>query len=220
LLLGVHDKTGKLSGLKATDKIMKDIAAIRSDGNVLPQPAMTVNKIPFDDGDVIVIEVQPAHFPPVRYKGRIWIRVGPRRAVANEMEEKLLIEKRTSNITTFDEFPFTRATIDDLDIDMFKSKYLPRAVDTDVLASDNRDIKMQLASLRFYDLRSDCPTVAGVLAFGKNVRYFLPGAYVQYVKFAGKDIHNDVIADIQFNGNVITLASELEKFIKLHIFER
>ena len=119
LFLGVHDKTCKLSGLKATDKMMKDIAAIRSDGNILPQPAMTVYKVSFDEGDVIVVEVTPAHFPPVRYKGTIWIRIGARRAIANEMEERMLIEKRTANITNFDEFPFTRASIDDLDIDLF-----------------------------------------------------------------------------------------------------
>jgi ATP-dependent DNA helicase RecG len=50
LLIGVHDKTGELSGLKATDRLLKNIAAIRSDGNVLPQPAMTVHKISLDKG--------------------------------------------------------------------------------------------------------------------------------------------------------------------------
>jgi ATP-dependent DNA helicase RecG len=220
LLLGVHDKTGNLSGLKATDKMMKDIAAIRSDGNILPQPAMTVHKYTFEEGDVIVVEVTPAHFPPVRYKGRIWIRVGSRRAIANEMEERMLIEKRAANITNFDEFPFTRASIDDLDIDLFKKKYLPNAVDTKILADDNRDIKMQLASLRFYDFRSDCPTIAGVLAFGKDVRYFFPVAYVQFVKFEGKEIYSNVIADMQFHGNLITLADELDRFIKLNIIKK
>ena len=198
---------------------MKDVAAIRSDGNVLPQPAMIVYKVSFDEGDVIVVEVTPAHFPPVRYKGIIWIRIGPRRAIANEVEERMLIEKRAANITNFDEFPFTRACIDDLDIDLFKKKYLPNAVDTKALADDNRDVKMQLASLRFYDLRSDCPTVAGVLAFGKDVRYFFPVAYVQFVKFEGKEIYSNVIADMQFHGNLITLADELDRFIKLNIIQ-
>ena len=220
LLLGIHDKTCKLSGLKATDKMMKDVSAIRSDGNVLPQPAMTVSKVSFDEGDVIVVEVTPAHFPPVRYKGTIWIRIGPRRAIANEMEERMLIEKRAANITNFDEFPFTRASIDDLDIDLFKKKYLPNAVDTKTLSDDNREVKMQLASLRFYDLRSDCPTVAGVLAFGKNVNYFFPVAYVQFVKFEGKEIHSNVIADMQFHGNLITLADDLDRFIKLNIIKK
>ena len=79
---------------------------------------------------------------------------------------------------------------------------------------------MQLASLRFYDLRSDCPTIAGVLAFGKDVRYFFPVAYVQFVKFEGKEIHNNVIADMQFHGNLITLADELDRFIKLNIIKK
>jgi len=129
-------------------------------------------------------------------------------------------EKRTANITTFDEFPFTRATLDDLDIELFKRKYLPKAIDSKVLAGDNRDVKMQLASLRFYDLRSDCPTVAGVLAFGHNIRLFLPVAYVQYVKFEGKEIYSNVIADMQFHGNMITLAEDLDRFTKLNIIKK
>jgi len=220
LFIGVHNSSCKLSGLKATDKLLKNIAAIRSDGNVLPQPAMTVHSYTFDEGDVIAVEVTPAHFPPVRYKGTIWIRIGPRRAIANEMEEKMLIEKRTSNITNYDEFPFTKACLDDLDIDLFKRKYLPNAVDATVLADDNREVKMQLASLRFYDLRSDCPTVAGMLAFGKDVRYFFPVTYVQYVKFEGKEIYSNVIADMQFHGNLITLTDELDRFIKLNIIKK
>jgi ATP-dependent DNA helicase RecG len=159
---------------------LKDIAAIRSDGNILPQPAMTVHSYTFDEGDVIVVEVQPAHFPPVRYKGTIWIRVDPRRGIANEMEERLLTEKRTSNAKTFDERPCFGSTIDDLNITLFKMVYLPKAVNADVLANDRRDIKLQLASLRFYDLVYDCPTNAGILMFGNNVRYFFPMAYVQY----------------------------------------
>ncbi|MCL1943188.1 MAG: putative DNA binding domain-containing protein [Candidatus Azobacteroides sp.] len=69
LLIGVHNTSCKLSGLKVTDKLLKNIAAIRSDGNILPQPAMTVHSYTFDEGEVVVVEVFPAHFPPVRYKG-------------------------------------------------------------------------------------------------------------------------------------------------------
>ena len=27
------------------------------------------------EGDVLVAEVQPSEFPPVRYRGRVWVRV-------------------------------------------------------------------------------------------------------------------------------------------------
>jgi ATP-dependent DNA helicase RecG len=36
LLLGVDDKTGELTGLQITDRLLQNIGAIRSDGNVLP----------------------------------------------------------------------------------------------------------------------------------------------------------------------------------------
>ena len=101
LLIGVKDD-GSLSGLKATDALLKNIAAIRTDGNIQPQPSMTVEKVTFPEGDVVVVEVQPAVFPPVRYKGRVWIRVGPRRAIANEADEHLLLERRSANVQTFD----------------------------------------------------------------------------------------------------------------------
>lgn len=76
LLIGVNDD-GTLSGLKATDQLLQTLGGLRSDGNILPQPVMSVLSFSFDVGDVIVIETQPSPFPPVRYKGKTWIRVGP-----------------------------------------------------------------------------------------------------------------------------------------------
>ncbi len=219
LMIGVHDKTGELSGLKATDELLRNIAAIRADGNVLPQPSMTVQKYSFEKGDVVVVEVLPAHFPPVRYKGLVWIRIGPRRAIANEMEERLLTEKRTSNVRTFDERPCPTATIDDLNIELFKLAYLPQAIDKEILKNDSRDIKLQLASLRFYDLIYDCPTNAGVLMFGNNVGYYFPGAYVQYVKFGGKTVATEVLKENVFSGNLISVTRELDTFVKNIIIE-
>ncbi|KAA6339139.1 hypothetical protein EZS27_012913 [termite gut metagenome] len=220
LLIGVHDKTSELSGLKATDRILQNISAIRSDGNILPQPVMTVHKYSFDKGDVIVVEVTPAHFPPVRYKGTIWIRIGPRRAIANEMEERLLIEKRTSNAKTFDEQPCLGSMIEDMNVSLFKMVYLPKSVSSEVLANDKRDVKLQLASLRFYDLVYDCPTNAGILMFGNNVRYFFPVAYIQYVRFEGTAVSSNVLADAQFSGNLISIVNDLNSFVKINIVKK
>ena len=57
----------------------------------------------------------------------------------------------------------------------------------DTLNQDTRDIKEQMASVRIYDRTNDCPTYAAIILFGKNPRYYMPGAYVQYVRFAGKE---------------------------------
>lgn len=76
LVLGVTD-AGDIKGVNVTDDLLKNLAAIRTDGNIQPQPSMVVVKVPMPEGDLAVV-VQPATFPPIRYKGRIWVRVGPR----------------------------------------------------------------------------------------------------------------------------------------------
>jgi ATP-dependent DNA helicase RecG len=62
LILGADDKTGKVVGIKVTDALLKNIGSIRVEGNIQPQPSMTVEKVGMDGGDLIVVEVEPAHF--------------------------------------------------------------------------------------------------------------------------------------------------------------
>ena len=59
LILGAHDN-GELSGLKVTDDLLKKIAAIRSNGNILPIPVMSVDRFTFPEGDLLVAEVSPS----------------------------------------------------------------------------------------------------------------------------------------------------------------
>lgn len=47
LIIGAKDN-GELSGLKVDDRLLLQIANIRTDGNILPQPVMTVDKFTFD----------------------------------------------------------------------------------------------------------------------------------------------------------------------------
>jgi ATP-dependent DNA helicase RecG len=216
LIIGAHDN-GTRCGLIVTDQLQLNIAAIRSDGNIQPQPAMTIEKFSFPDGELLVAEVQPSNFPPVRYKGKIWIRVGARKGVANEAEEKILYEKRAANIKTFDAMPCTGATIDDLDIKLFKTDYLPKAFPEDILSEDKRDIKLKLQSLGFYDLRFDCPTYAGIVLFGINPEKFLAGCYVQYVCFAGEDRAGEIMNEHKFDGNLVRSLQKMDTFVELSI---
>lgn len=144
LLIGAHDD-GRLSGLKVDDDLLKKIAAIRSDGNILPLPVMTVDKVEFPEGDLLVVEVSPSLLPPVRYRGRIFIRIGPRRDIASEAEERLLTERRTAYMATFDATPCLGASLDDLELDYIKNTYLPSVVDADILSQDKRDLKDKMA---------------------------------------------------------------------------
>ncbi len=124
LVVGAADD-GTLSGLTVTDALLKNLGALRSNVNIEPLPAMTVQKHALPEGEVAVVEVVPSDLPPVRYKGRVWIRVGPSRRGANRQEERILIEKRTALQRTFDVRSCTGCTMDDLIRDLFLVTYLP-----------------------------------------------------------------------------------------------
>ena len=213
LIIGANDN-GTLSGLKVTDALLKKISAIRSDGNILPLPVMSVERFEYEDGDLLVAEVSPSLIPPVRYRGRTFIRIGPRRDIATEAEERILFERRTSYMATFDAMPCFGATIKDIDVEYIKNKYLPQIIDEDVLLSDTRGIQEQLASIHLYDLNHNCPTNAAIILFGYNPQYFLHGCYVQYVHFAGKDRGSEIINERQIKGNLCTMLPQLENFVK------
>ena len=122
VLIGVDDRTGLAVGKHLGDDVLQGLGGLRSDGNIQPLPAITVSRISLSDGsgDVAIIEVHPSDMPPVRYKGRVWIRVGPRRAVANEQEERMLTERRVAQARTFDMRPCPEAAFDDLAPELFQ----------------------------------------------------------------------------------------------------
>ena len=220
LIIGADDKTGKVMPIDISDRILQKVASIRTEGNIQPQPSMVVENVELDDGQVLVAEVQPAHFPPVKYKGHICVRVGPRRGVANPEDERKLYEKRASHVQTFDALPCLGSSLDDLEIKLFRQIYLPIAYPEDVLENDKRDIRLQLQSLGFYDMRHDCPTYAGILMFGNNVERRLPGAYVQYVRFGGDGRGADIASDYKFSGNLMTILNQLDTFVSTTIAKK
>lgn len=219
LIIGAKDN-GELSGLQVDDKLLLQIANIRTEGNILPQPIMTVEKFHFDEGDVLVAEVQPSEFPPVRYRGRVWVRVGPRKITATEAEEKILTERRLSNVRTFDAMPCLGTSIDDLDVALIHKEFLPKAVAEDILAEDKRDITDQLSSLGLYDLRYNCQTNGAIVLFGKNPERHVHGAYIQYVRFKGKDRAGDILNEHKFSGNLFRVLPKIDAFVETSISQK
>lgn len=219
LIIGAKDN-GELSGLQVDDKLLLQIANIRTDGNILPRPIMTVEKFHFDRGDVLVAEVQPSESPPARYRGRVWVRVGPRKSTASETDEKILTERRLSNVHTFDAMPCRGTSIDDLDVVLIRKEFLPKAVAEDVLGEDKRDITDQLASLGLYDLRYNCPTNGAIVLFGKNPERHVHGSYVQYVRFKGNDRTGDILNEHKFSGSLCRVLPKIDTFVETSISQK
>ncbi len=83
LFIGAQDN-GMPSNEPTTDELLHSLADMKTDSNILPLPVLTVEKRTLLRAEVAVVTVLPSSIPPVKYDGRIWIRTGPRRAIANQ----------------------------------------------------------------------------------------------------------------------------------------
>ncbi len=197
LFYGIKDD-GTCTNTVINDKLLLELAQMRDNGRILPIPSLTVQKKVLDGCEVAVVIVEPSDAPPVRYDGRVWVRVGPRRAMATPQEERRLSEKRRSRDLPFDASLVRGATLDDLDRSVFH-EYLTAALDPDVLAENQRTYEERLASLRFASL-DGVPTITGILVCGIDPRAFLPGAYVQFIRFDGAELDAPIINQMEFSG--------------------
>lgn len=216
LIVGVNDD-GSRCGLARDERILQTLMDFRTDGRIVPPPVIVVSGFEYPDGYVAVAEVQPSFLPPARFKGKVCIRIGPRKGYATDVEERILSEKRSSFASSWDTLPCYGSNLNDMSIEIFKLIYLPTAIDEDTLLANGREIKEQLASLKFYDLKADCPTNAAILMFGTNPRFFISGAYVQYVKFQGPDITSDFDFERKFEGDLTTQLKVIDEFAKTQV---
>jgi ATP-dependent DNA helicase RecG len=214
IFIGVND-AGSCGNYAITDEELLTLANMRSDGNILPFPVMTVQKRTINECALTVIEVQPADAPPVRFNGRTWIRVGPRRAQATQEEERRLTEKRRWGNLAFDQQPVPGATLEDLDLETFRRTYLPNAVSIEVLEANGRTIQEQLAALRFLS-RDGTPTVSAMLLFGKDPSYWIPGAYVQFLRFVGTTTDR-IQNQKELRGSLSDVLRQLDELLELNI---
>lgn len=217
LFVGAKDD-GSGANLTVTDKLLLDLASLRSGGNILPLPSMTVEKLTTDHGEMAVVVVQPSDSPPVRFKGQVWIRVGPSRAVATQEEERRLNEKRQSHDLPFDLHPISVASIGDLELDTFTREYLPAAVAPDVLVINERDVADQLVSLRFVSVSPERhPTVTGILVLARSPADFVPGAYVQFLRIDGTGLSDPISNQLELSGPMAELIHRLNDVFRANI---
>lgn len=215
LFVGVNDD-GSPANLDVSDRLLLELADIRSNGNILPLPVMTVQKRHLAGMDIAVVQVEPSDAPPVRYKGRVWVRVGPRRAVATAEEERRLTEKRRAGDLPFDSRPLPSADLAELDLALFANEYLPSAVAAEVLAGNERSTEEQLASLRFVSPQG-VPTAAGLLVVGIDPRRFVPGAYVQFLRVDGADLTDPVKDGRTIDGPLPQMMRVVEEVLGVNV---
>lgn len=217
LFIGAHDN-GSPSHFPVTDELLRNVSDIKTDGNILPMPVMTVEKRCLKGSEMVVVLVMPSDMPPVKYRGRIWVRTGPRRAIANEQEERILIEKRRYKNLPFDIYPLPTATLDDLSRTFFLNEYLPAAFAEDVLEDNHRSYEERLASCKMIVSPNEpIPTVLGLLALGKSPQDYLEGAFIQFLRIDGPELADEVIDEERIGGTLPDMLRKTEEKLQAHL---
>jgi len=216
LFIGVKDN-GEPSGLEITDELLRSIADMKTDGNILPLPVLSVEKRVLKGAEIVVVTVMPSDMPPVKYDGRIWVRTGPRRSIANAQEERILNEKRRYKNLPFDIYPVPTSKIDDLSRVVFEAEYLPSAFAEDVLLENGRSYEEWLASCRMIVSPEDTtPTVLGLLSIGKSPQDHLPGFCIQFLRIDGSELADEVIDEENIGGNIAGMLRRMDEKFKAH----
>lgn len=214
LIVGARDKDGAVQGVEVTDRLEQQLSNYADSGQIVPLPSLRVRKVCLPEGDLAVVEVLPSDMPPVRYRGRVWIRRGTRKAIANEQEERILTERRVHHARTFDLRPCRGCGRDELALDLFQLTYRYAAIAPEIIEENSRDMFLQMASLGFWCTAENCATNAGAVLFAHDPLNWFPGAFIQYVRYLGNALDTEPIDERRFAGDLMTILRELDSFLK------
>ena len=217
IFVGVKDN-GEPSRIDITEHMLTQLSGIKTDGNILPPPSMLVEKRVLKGVDIAVVTVLPSNSPPVRYKGVIHIRMGPRRGIATEQDERILNEKRRAHDLPFDIQPMPGATVSNLNIRQFEDEYLPNAFSAETLIANERSMSQRLAATKMIASAEDqTATVLGLLVLGKQPRDFLPNSYIEFLRIDGVQLSDPIVDNETIDGTISEILRRIDEKMKASI---
>ncbi|MFB8207949.1 ATP-binding protein [Streptomyces sp. NPDC056010] len=219
ILIGVADDGTPVGDVDVSDRALLALTDLRDDGRILDRPSFTVQAAVYRGQPVVHIHVEASAALPVRFEGVVWVRPGPTTRKATREDERVLAERRRAGDLPFDARPVAGTTLDDLDLDLFRQAYLPSLVGPEVIEENGRPVDLQLASLHLAT-PDGRPTALGLLAVGLDPSSWIPGAYVQFVRYQGTDLDAPVADDQELRQNLVGVAARLEPLLRSNLRTR
>lgn len=206
----------KIVGLPTSDDLLQQLIDMKSDGNIVPTPSLTVGKYVLEGKEVAVVKVRPSDSLPVRYKGSIHVRTGPINNFATEQDISILNKKRPYGYIPFDIHPIPGSSIADLDLNLFE-QYLSQLYSKNKLNSDNRSIKDKLVATRMI-FATDNPlaTVLGILVIGKCPQDYMSNAYIKFLKINGCNESDAIVDETNIQGTILDMLNRIDEKLRTY----
>ena len=195
LFLGVADD-GSVRGIPAgalatVEQWVLNVASNNCDPPIRPVLRRTL--LPGRDGteaEILLVEVRRSVFAHQTSGGRTYVRVGSTKQGLKMHEIGRLLQQR-GRAFVFDEQVVATTTTDALD---------PRLVEKFFFGAYDLPLADLMRNTRIVSADEegmDRPTVAGLLAFGKNPREHLPPAYIEAAVYRGAELTSDDLVNSQ-----------------------
>ncbi len=209
ILFGVQDD-GSISG--TTDERLEERLINLCRQNVDPPIIPVITRFKKNGLQVLALYIPKSSNVVSTQDGKYYIRVGSTKRQPSKEELARLFQ--SSRQIQFDETVVEAAPL--AEIDLAKVDIFLRGLKQPALSESKLPLENLLLNLRVLksDERGAFPTVAGLLAFGKNVQSFLPGAEIQTAYYRGDSRTSEVLDQKTIRGTVVEQIESAVGFVK------
>lgn len=213
VLFGVN-KHGKVTGIdthgRHLDEIQQQTASRLTSTAIYPTPSFDLEAVETSGETVLVLRVLPYPVPPVVTVNAVaWVRKGTTTVRATDADLSRLRERRPDTARPFDTRCLPEASLDDLELNALTSVYrAEREANGD--PETFPFLEGWLSNRRGLGAMVDGvwrPTAAAILLYGRSPQDWLPGAVVEFVRYAAYDVDSAVSSRRTAAG---TLPNQLE----------
>lgn len=209
LLIGVAD-SGEVVGCSAAAMEARIINVCRH--NIRPPliPILTVQQV--DGSEVLMVNVKAGDAVYATIQGKHFIRVGSTKQIPTQHELLRLFQRR--KLLQFDETPVLKATWHHIDLTKVDS-YLMRLGVSQLDTENEAALQRDLTHLSILSELEPNPTVAGLLAFGKQPQKIHPSYTIMCGAYRGDDLATETIRENELTGSFSDLIEDALAFLKL-----
>lgn len=202
IVFGVEDKTKRLIGVDPGDFKEEQIQQIIYNRSDPPVP-VSVDFVQVDDKLIAVLTIFRSEHRPhqMLQNGAFYVRRGSTTDVARRTEIANMLQE--NGLMTYETVIVKNASMGDLDTELIKMYFASLSVSSD---KPSEVLMEAMGIIGWMDEDSKyCPTIGGLLLFGKHPEIFLPHAYIK------------VSCDKEtrcFFGNILELLDNTSGYIK------
>ncbi|MCS6804946.1 MAG: putative DNA binding domain-containing protein [Acidobacteriota bacterium] len=208
IVFGVTDQR-RIEGVDDPEHIEQELVQLCQQ-MIVPPLHPYINKISFDNGKrVVALEAKGPHRPYFTQDHRCYIRIGSVKREATQAEISEMYNPQISQ--GYELIPVMAASLDDIDEALFWS-YVREVRGGDLGELEAHGYPIDVVMTRYLRLAvarplETVPTLAGLLLFGKNKRVaeLWPRSRVIATRFAGTQVEDPIVEQVELQGNLATL---------------